>query len=177
MEFNVAQLLKESVGTSRQYEVQETFPPLGDIGVEKVQGRIYLVRTDLGIWVRGVLGASVPAVCSRCLDGFTQALKLRLDEQYYPIVDIHTGASLPTPDLEEGAFTLDAHHVLHLGEVVRQGAVTAFPLKPLCHSDCRGICSQCGTNLNGNTCQCREEQVDPRWAPLLAVRPTDRANS
>jgi uncharacterized protein len=92
------------------------------------------------------------------------------------VVDIHTGALLHLPIQEEGNFPLDSDHVLHLEEAARQCVVVAFPLKPLCHDDCRGICAQCGTNLNDNPCQCQAEQVDPRWAPLLTIHPIDRAN-
>lgn len=42
-----------------------------------------------------------------------------------------------------------------------------LPGKYLCSEDCKGICSQCGTNLNEKSCDCKKE-IDPRWASLLS---------
>ena len=42
-----------------------------------------------------------------------------------------------------------------------------LPGKYLCSEDCKGICSQCGTNLSEKSCDCKKE-IDPRWASLLS---------
>lgn len=42
-----------------------------------------------------------------------------------------------------------------------------LPSKYLCKEDCKGMCSQCGTNLNEKSCECKKE-IDPRWASLLS---------
>jgi len=39
-------------------------------------------------------------------------------------------------------------------------------MKPLCHADCKGLCPQCGANLNLESCTCENVQVDPRLAVL-----------
>jgi uncharacterized protein len=41
-----------------------------------------------------------------------------------------------------------------------------MPLNPLCREDCKGLCPQCGTNLNTETCDCAQEWEDPRLAAL-----------
>jgi uncharacterized protein len=42
-------------------------------------------------------------------------------------------------------------------------------MKPLCREDCRGLCSECGTNLNSGACACAPAWEDPRLAPLKAL--------
>ena len=43
-------------------------------------------------------------------------------------------------------------------------------VKPLCRDDCRGLCPQCGTNLNTGTCDCSPVWEDPRLAALKAIK-------
>ena len=166
MDFNVAQLLKEPVGSIRQVEVSEASANLVDIKADRIDGRVRLMRTDLGIWAKGRFQIEVAAECSRCLEGYIQDLTMKIDEQYYPVVNINSGKWNPAVSLEEGSFTLDINHVLHLGEALRQGIVSTFPLKPLCNDGCRGICPQCGSDLNQMSCNCRKEYYDSRWAVL-----------
>ena len=47
---------------------------------------------------------------------------------------------------------------LDLGELMREQFVLALPMKPLCREACKGLCPQCGTNLNKATCDCA-----PAW--------------
>ena len=45
-------------------------------------------------------------------------------------------------------------------EVLYLGSAIVFP--PLCKPDCKGLCPQCGKNLNEGKCGCSARQVDPR---------------
>ena len=38
-----------------------------------------------------------------------------------------------------------------------------------CRDDCRGLCHQCGQNLNDGQCQCVESKMDPRWESLAKL--------
>ena len=59
---------------------------------------------------------------------------------------------------------------IDLGELVREQFYLVLPMKPLCTDACRGLCSQCGTNLNISTCGCTFTWDDPRLAPLKRFR-------
>ena len=177
MRFDVAQLLKDSIGATRRYDVEEDFPPLEDTGIASAQGWVEFMRTDRGVWARGFLTTTAPFVCSRCLGSFTERLGLPIDEQYYPVVDLNTGKSLAPSTLEEGAFHLSPSHEVNLREAVRQTALTVQPLKPLCRLDCQGLCPQCGANRNEVSCACASEATDPRWGPLLELLASRKAES
>ena len=45
----------------------------------------------------------------------------------------------------------------------------ALPVNPLCKTDCKGLCPQCGTNLNNGTCGCIPDEGDPRLAVLRGL--------
>ena len=44
------------------------------------------------------------------------------------------------------------------------------PMKPLCRVDCKGLCPECGAELNAGACPCGETKVDPRWGTLAALK-------
>jgi uncharacterized protein len=165
MQINVAQHLKSAVGSVRDYDVSETIDVTGDGNGSLVQGKVSLMRTDQGILVRGVLNAEVKLTCSRCLSLFNRPLTLNIEEEFFPTIDVVSGVSIPVPD-EPGCFTIDERHVLDLNEAMRQCALLAIPMKPLCREDCAGLCPDCGHNLNLGACNCPPQGADPRWSEL-----------
>lgn len=57
---------------------------------------------------------------------------------------------------------------LDLDALVEEEVILSLPNKILCKEDCKGLCHQCGTNLNVNKCNCKKE-VDPRMEALLQL--------
>jgi len=47
--------------------------------------------------------------------------------------------------------------------------VLALPVKPLCTENCKGLCPECGQDLNAGGCGCSEKQLDPRMAALRGL--------
>ena len=165
MQINVAQQLKAPIGSIRDYEVDQVIDVTGDGNGSLVRGKVSLMRTDRSILVKGVLNTEVELTCSRCLSPFNCPLTLNIEEEYFPTTDVVSGASLPLPE-EPGCFTIDERHVLDLTEAIRQYALLAIPMKPLCREDCAGLCSYCGHNLNRGPCGCTPQGADPRWSEL-----------
>ena len=163
MRINVSQQLKSSIGSIRNYEVSEVISIAG--GDSMVEGKVTLVRTDRGILTEATLHTEVKVTCSRCLSLFDYPLTLSIEEEYFPITDVVSGTSLSLPE-EPGCFTIDEHHVLDLTEAIRQYALLAIPMKPLCGQDCAGLCPICGHNLNQGPCDCLPQQADPRRSKL-----------
>jgi uncharacterized protein len=163
MRKNVSQLLKEPIGSVRDYEVNE----MVDIaeGSRQVKGKVRLIHTNRGILARGKLYTEVEVTCSRCLSLFNCPLALDIEEEYFPTADVVSGASLPLPD-EPGYFILDEQHILDLTEAIRQYTLLAIPMKPLCREDCTGLCPICGHDFNQGPCDCLPQQVDSRWSEL-----------
>jgi uncharacterized protein len=165
MEINVAQLLKEAIGSVRDYEVSDTIDVNGDGNGSLVRGKVSLIRTDRSILVKGVLDTEVELTCSRCLSLFNCPLTLVIEEEYFPIIDVVSGVALSLRD-EPGCFTINERHELDLSEALRQCALLAIPMKPLCRQDCAGLCPNCGYNLNLGACNCPPQGADPRWSVL-----------
>ena len=69
-------------------------------------------------------------------------------------------------DLETSYYRDDR---IDLNELLREQFYLALPMKPLCREECRGLCAQCGTNLNTGSCDCAPAWEDPRLAALKGL--------
>lgn len=172
MRFNVAQLLKEPVGSTRHYRLAEDIQDLGEEVklTRPIEGAVRLIHTVEGVLVSGQLHTEVELTCSRCLESFSAAIDFMLEEEFRPTIDIGTGAQLPLVDGQDEATLIDGHHVIDLLEVTRQDILLALPSRSLCKPNCAGLCPQCGQNLNEGSCTCEQPLDDPRWEALRALR-------
>jgi len=172
MRYNVAQLLKGPIGGTRQYWLDEDLTALDkDLKpLARLEGQVQFLRSGEGILATGNLSTQVELACDRCLRPFAVPMTFTLEEEFRPAIDIVTGASLPVVKNDEGT-QIDAHHILDLSEVVRQGILLAIPMHPLCRPDCAGLCPRCGENLNTGPCACPAPEGDPRWDALRQLLP------
>jgi uncharacterized protein len=57
-------------------------------------------------------------------------------------------------------------HVLDVMPQIQESIYTLLPTKILCRDDCKGLCPECGADLNEGTCSCKNENIDPRLEAL-----------
>jgi uncharacterized protein len=107
--------------------------------------------------------------CSRCLEPYRMAVDAPFDLRYLPASAMATEQEreLQDDDVETSYYRDDQ---IDLNELMRGQFYLALPMKPLCGEGCKGLCSQCGTNLNTGSCDCAAEWVDPRLAALKNFR-------
>ena len=165
MQYNVAQLLKGPIGGSSNYNIDHIFTEAPRI-TDQVNGSVHMVRTHQGVLVYGELDIRTTLTCGRCLGEFVWPSTLDIEEEFFPMVDLHTGRQLPPITEDEGDQRIDFDHVLDLTEILRQYAIADMPMKPLCTANCVGLCRVCGSNLNQRECNCSDTEVDPRWGAL-----------
>ncbi len=67
-------------------------------------------------------------------------------------------------DYDESYIVLDDLR-LDLDELVGEDIFLAMPYRFLCKEDCKGLCPQCGADLNAGPCACKPA-TDPRWDAL-----------
>jgi uncharacterized protein len=173
MEINVSQQLKAPIGNVREYEIEDVADILGDGLKTEIKGRVKLTRTNRGILAHGTFTTRLPLDCSRCLKTFKSPLTISIEEEFFPVIDVNSGTPLEIPD-DPGSFMIDEHHILDLREAIRQNALLAIPMKPLCREVCAGLCPQCGKDLNKDNCDCNNEIIDPRWAKLAELSTTGK---
>lgn len=175
IDFNVAGLLRESPGASRTYRLRDHYVAYPDLELAgPLSGEIDLQRTNRGLLLRGRVAAAIRRSCARCTDPFVEEVEVPLAEEFLPSVDPDTGTPLAAPDAIEEVRAIDAHHEIHLGEVVREELALSEPMHPLCRPDCPGLCPECGARLDRRHQAHDEAEVDPRLAVLQ--RFLDRAD-
>lgn len=129
-----------------------------DISKDKNQFRLVgSVQATLELW------------CSRCLEPFTWTIDSPFDLRYQPHTQ-NTGEG--EREIEEDDLTTAFYEndTIDLGQLMREQFYLALPMKPLCREECKGLCPNCGTNLNRETCDCKREWQDPRFAALRRLK-------
>jgi len=132
---NVAQLLKEPVGSSQSHDIS------GMIGEEVegfVEGKAKLIHSSRGVLVQCKLNVEVKLICSRCLDTFLCPVSFTAEEEFLPISDVSGDVARSLLEQSEG-FTIDNKNLLDLSELIRQYILLNLPMKPLCRPDCPGM--------------------------------------
>jgi uncharacterized protein len=167
--FNVAQLMKAPVGTSFVNDFQEdTIQFDDDIKViSPLNGHVRMRRTNQGLLVDGWVELTLELSCNRCLKELEQPVHVNFEEQFYPTVDVVSGLPLAPFD-EDEIFPIDDHHQVDLTEAIRQNLLLDLPMVTLCQEDCKGLCPQCGQDLNLGPCEC-EPEVDARLSVLKTL--------
>jgi uncharacterized protein len=153
-------------------EFARTFKP-EDVGDEADQYRI-VTPVDLAFEIHkdkdkfrlvGTVVTELELPCSRCLEPFRLPVAAPFDLRYLPASEVSSDGEreVGDEDLETSYYENDA---LDLNGLMREQFYLALPMKPLCQDDCRGLCPQCGTNLNTGNCSCAPVWEDPRLAAL-----------
>jgi uncharacterized protein len=125
--------------------------------------------------VAGRVRAQLEVVCSRCLEPFEVPVDAAFDLRYVPQSEnLGEGEREIGDDDLTTAFYRDG--MLDLIDLMREQFVLTLPMKPLCREDCKGICPECGTNLNKGQCDCAPRWEDPRLAALKSLLPREKEN-
>jgi uncharacterized protein len=174
--WNVAGLLSDEPGATRDYEVAGVTIDLGDElrQADPIEGHVRLARTNRGILVRADLATSLQAACSRCLRDIEVPIDIAIDEEVLPSVDLQTGRPLDiAPGLDDEPLRLTDHHELDLETPVREAILLAEPIAPLCREDCPGLCPTCGERLDEGTHDHPIDDIDPRLEALRSFKADD----
>ena len=172
--WNVAGLLADDPGASREFEIADVTIPL-DEGIElarPIGGHVRLRRTNRGILVDAGLTAALKAECSRCLRPMEVPVEIAIEEEFLPALDLATGRPLSS-EAEPDTARLSDHHELELGPLVRDELLLAEPIAPLHSPDCPGLCVVCGLPLDEGAHDHPTDDIDPRLEALRAFKRDD----
>lgn len=116
------------------------------------------VRNTAGVLVMsGSIKTCLHGVCDRCAAEFSREVE-------YPIQAVLVEELANEENEDEWVFPLEGESA-DLQDIVRTVFVLNMESKLLCKPDCKGLCCQCGKNLNDGPCSCQKE-LDPRFAAL-----------
>jgi uncharacterized protein len=120
----------------------------------------------------GSLSATVRIECDRCLTPIIVPIDQSFDLLYVP--PLGAGAQ-EEHELGDKDLSVAFYHnqTIDCDDLVREQVELTLPMARLCGDDCRGLCPQCGANLNEGQCACTTDQGDGRWAALKAFKKSD----
>jgi uncharacterized protein len=125
----------------------KTLPPLSVRGYAvNYQGKI---ETEFEVSTKVVM------LCSRCIENYVGDINISSNH-------IFVKEGFQT-DEEQDIYRGDE---IDLTEIVLNEIAAELPMKPLCTTDCKGLCSVCGKNNNQAECGCKAEEIDSRLQVL-----------
>lgn len=122
-----------------------------------------ITNTGVGLKVEARIETTLKRACGRCLEEYAQPIEIPFELVYK---SSHETADVEESSSEEEDFLIYEGNIIDLTDAVRESLLMAVPMKALCKEECRGICAQCGSNLNQKECGCTSVQVDPRLQVL-----------
>jgi uncharacterized protein len=168
----------------RPREFEENFQPgVIDLAQEvrqitplRASGRAELVEEHHGkheviqdIRLRGRFSAGLELQCARCLEPVRHDVNRQFELLYRPLGADAGRDELSVTDAEAEIGYYQGKGIL-LEDVLREQVLLALPLKTICRENCKGLCPQCGRNLNQEQCSCAIPVEDPRWEALKDIR-------
>lgn len=105
---------------------------------------------DETVILRAVARACIESPCARCLKPAQVQVQAEVNEAFVR----DTGD--PQQEFDEDAYRYSGH-VLELDDAVRTALLQELPSRILCKEDCKGLCPQCGADLNVHECSCQKD--------------------
>ncbi|MEW6092655.1 MAG: DUF177 domain-containing protein [Chloroflexota bacterium] len=154
---NVGFLISAAVGTSRDFTFDYEKMRLGDdLAVTDFIGTATFSRTQQGLLLQGEFSAKLGLECVRCLEAYTQAISWTFTDLY--AFDKHS--------LSESNLLVPEEGRIDLAPLLREYALLEVPIQPVCKPDCKGLCPECGENLNRVDCGHRPAGDESPFAAL-----------
>lgn len=118
--------------------------------------------------IQGRVLGTIEGECARCLMSVSQpveiSMRLLLQRKQASEEELEAMEDEEFEILDPGAREVD------LKDFIREEALLELPQRIYCREDCKGLCTQCGHDLNQGPCSCGEETGDPRWVALDKVK-------
>ena len=165
LKLNLAALDREEVRIRQTVAADDPMWEGSDVNlVEPLEVDLTARSVGDGVLIRGRLKATVERECRRCLTGVRQPVDDTVDMYFSEIGE-------DEDELGGEVYPLPARgQELDVTEAVREQLLLRAPQYVLCDEACRGLCAQCGTNLNEGTCDCVSEEAPSPWDALKQVK-------
>jgi uncharacterized protein len=99
--------------------------------------------------------------CDRCLEIYKQGFNETIEQLY------QLGHS--ELDSDEIEILPDNSKEIDISQTIHDVFILNRPIQLLCKKDCRGLCVNCGVNLNKKSCNCQQNELDPRFEKLKSL--------
>jgi len=98
---------------------------------------VTFTKTTTDIVVKAAVTTHKDIVCARCLNHACQVV---------------------TQEFKRSYALAELKDYLEVDDDIREEILLNYPMKVLCKPDCKGLCPECGANLNSENCRCPGKQ-------------------
>ncbi len=135
MKIQVKSVPEQGMTEHAMYDPEKLDMQREDVRVEPFEVDAFITLADSELIVRADIRSPIKLVCGRCLEEFPREIKTSALYSYH----------------------VSPADVVDITEDVRQEIILNYPMVPLCRPDCKGLCLQCGQDLNQGTCEHQQE--------------------
>ncbi len=133
--------------------------------VSPYQLSIKIVKSGSEVFINGEGRCNVELQCSRCLNDFEYNIYSPLDIVFHPASELNKEGCHELQK-EELDIVFYSNNLLDIDDIANEQLALNIPMKPLCSAECKGICPECGADLNTMQCNCKGSNVDERLKVL-----------
>jgi uncharacterized protein len=134
-------------------EFYEDGERIGFLKPVTIDGNLSIIE-DI-ITLEASISTELELPCSRCLNNFSYPLEIQIHEKF----SNH-------PHEEDDDIIFIEENTIDISNIVKNNIIISLPIQKLCKEDCKGLCQHCGINFNHSSCNCMNENIDPRLSKL-----------
>ena len=160
MIIDVSSILKEfggKINIDSELEINED-----DVifdGPVKIKGCIY--NNGQSLTFKADCAGALKTQCARCLKDIDAEVEFSIEE-----ILVQDDGETSTDD--EDVILFEGYTV-EIDDIVLNSFLLNTSMKYLCREDCKGLCQNCGADLNEGDCGCNHDVIDPRWSGLAEM--------
>jgi uncharacterized protein len=153
---NVGFIIHEEVGFTTEIPFDIEKVKLEDLELKNLTGKVDIGRTPQGLVVQGKFEAETTLECVRCLKDFIYPLAWEFMELY----------AFNQKSVSESGLLLPDDAQIDLAPLLREYALLEIPISPVHDPNCKGLCIECGQDLNVADCGHSQDRGDSPFAQL-----------
>lgn len=105
---------------------------------------------------KGSVTTTLQLQCGRCMEFKAHPMEVDFTQRF-------SGH----PDHDKDDFGSIEGNTIDMTDIIMEEIFVNVPVNVLCDEDCKGLCSECGANLNEGKCHCDDSaKIDPRFSAL-----------
>jgi len=159
--------LKSGISNQKFEFDKEILPNKGiSFSSDKIKCNISSKKRHKSFNLSGKLYAKTYYECVRCLSNhsFNHVLTIDVNIAHHHYKNLFEGA-----EEKELITFLENQEYIDLADVFTDIIALAQPMKPLCVTDCKGLCFLCGQNRNNSICSCSFPEQQTIWDELKKI--------
>jgi len=152
---------------------QENLPDVdrGSMDLASAAASCRLSKVGEAVYLEGSMEATLVIPCCRCLENADVRTKSDFRYTFVPAATQADDGEDEELDGLDAELSFYREEAIDLDPVLFEQIILQIPIKVLCHEECKGLCPNCGANLNVAACSCgTTAPAAPRMAILKKIK-------